>query len=75
MLESVEYGNSKIEFKLKRSNRKSLGISVLPCGTVEVTAPADTSIDKIKSLLVKRGSWIEEQKLLTRTNPVIQPSK
>lgn len=75
MLDFVEYGNSKIEFKIKRSPRKTLGISVLPDGAVEVTAPQEAPLDKIKELIIKRGSWLLEQKRMTAQNPVPQPSK
>ncbi|HLD98843.1 MAG TPA: SprT family zinc-dependent metalloprotease [Bdellovibrionota bacterium] len=75
MIESVEYGNSKIEFRIKRSSRKTLGISVLPCGSVEVTAPQNAPIEKIKELIVKRGSWLLEQQRLVGFNPVPQPTK
>jgi predicted metal-dependent hydrolase len=44
VLEFVEYGSSKIEFEIKRSARKTLGISVLPSGKVEVTAPQDATL-------------------------------
>lgn len=75
MIEFVEYGNSKIEFKIKRSSRKTLGISVLPSGTVEVTAPQDATLDKIKEIIIKRGSWLLEQQRLVGFNPVQQPNK
>lgn len=75
MLEIVEYGNSKIEFRVVRSSRKTLGIAVLPCGEVEVTAPLDAPLEKIKDIVVKKGSWLLEQKRLTTFNPVPQPSK
>lgn len=75
MLEFVEYGNSKIEFRIKRSARKTLGISVLPDGAVEVTAPQDATIDKIKEIMIKRGSWLLEQQRLAGFNPIPQPSK
>lgn len=75
MLEFVEYGSSKIEFRVKRSARKTLGIAVLPDGAVEVTAPADATLDKIKEILIKRGSWLLEQQRLAGFNPVLQPSK
>lgn len=75
MLEFVEYGNSKIEFRIKRSTRKTLGIAVLPDGAVEVTAPADATLDKIKEIIVKRGSWLLEQQRLAGFNPIPQPSK
>ena len=75
MLDFVEYGNSKIEFRIKRSARKTLGIAVLPDGAVEVTAPADATLDKIKEIIVKRGSWLLEQQRLAGFNPIPQPSK
>jgi predicted metal-dependent hydrolase len=75
VLDFVEYGNSKIEFTIKRTSRKTLGISVLPCGSVEITAPQSAPIDKIKELIIKRGSWLLEQRRLTGFNPVPQPGK
>lgn len=75
MQEFVEYGNSKIDFKIKRTTRKTLGLSVLPCGSVEVTAPESAPIDKIKELVIKRGSWLLEQRRLTSFNPIPQPQK
>lgn len=75
MLESVDYGNSKIEFQIKRSPRRTLGISVLPCGSIEVTAPKDAPLDKIKEVVLKRGSWLLEQRRITGFNPIPQPQK
>lgn len=75
MLEFVEYGSSKIEFTIKRSARKTLGIAVLPDGAVEVTAPNDATLDKIKEIIIKKGSWLLEQQRLTGFNPVPQPTK
>ena len=75
MLEFVEYGNSRIEFEIKRSSRRTLGISVLPSGTVEVTAPQDATLDKIKEIIVKKGSWLLEQQRLAGFNPIPLPKK
>lgn len=75
MIDFVEYGNSKIEFRIKRSSRKTLGISVLPNGAVEVTAPQDATLEKIKEIIIKRGFWLLEQQRLAGFNPVPQPSK
>lgn len=75
MLDFVDYGNSRIEFKIKWSFRKTLGISVLPCGSIEVTAPQGSEIEKIKDLVLKRGSWLLEQKRNTSFNPIPMPSK
>ena len=75
MQDSVEYGNSKINFSIKRTPRKTLGISVLPCGSIEVTAPADAPMERIHDLIIKRGAWIIEQRRLTDFNPLLQPKK
>jgi len=75
VLESVEYGNSIIEFQVKRSSRKTLGISVLTCGSVEVTAPDSAPLDKIKEIVLRRGAWLLEQKRLVGFNPILQPQK
>jgi len=75
MIDFVEYGNSKIEFRIKRSARKTLGIAVLPDGAVEVTAPQEATLDKIKEIIIKRGSWLLEQQRLAGFNPLPQPSK
>lgn len=75
MQDFVEYGNSKIEFKIKRSGRKTLGISVLPSGAIEVTAPNDVQVEKIRELIIKRGAWLLEQRRLTNFNPILQPRK
>lgn len=75
MQDFVEYGNSKIDFVIKRSARKTLGISVLPCGSVEVTAPETAPVDKIKELVLKRGAWLLEQRRLSGFNPIPQPQK
>lgn len=75
MIDFVEYGNSRIEFKIKRSARKTLGIAVLPDGAVEVTAPQEATLDKIKEIIIKRGSWLLEQQRLAGFNPLPQPTK
>lgn len=75
MIDSVEYGNSKIEFSIKRSARKTLGIAVLPDGAIEVTAPIEATVDKIREIVIKRGSWLLEQRRLVGFNPIPQPDK
>lgn len=75
MIDFVEYGNSKIEFKIKWSLRKSLGISILPTGDVEVTAPEGADINRVKEAVIKRAAWVLEQKRLANFNPIQMPSK
>jgi len=47
---------------LKRSRRRTLAISVLPDGTVEVTAPVGAAIEKIREKVEKRAGWITRQR-------------
>lgn len=48
-----------LSYDLRRSDRKTLEISVYPDGRVAVTAPHDTEIGKIESKVRKRFLWIE----------------
>ncbi len=50
------------ECKLKRSRRRTLAISVLPDGTVEVVAPVGAEIEKICEKVEKRVGWITRQR-------------
>jgi len=58
---SVQFGSERINFNLEFSERKSLGISVLPDMKVLVKAPLNTPIYKIKERVQKRASWIIKQ--------------
>jgi len=59
---TIDYGNSQIEFTLTYSARKTLGIAVRQDQSVVVTAPEDSDLDDIKTLVHKRGSWILKQR-------------
>lgn len=61
-METILYGKSKIEFDIKYSDRKTLGITVQPNLSVIVKAPEDASKEKIFEIVEKRASWILEQK-------------
>jgi predicted metal-dependent hydrolase len=60
---SVDFGSKKIRFKLQFSDRKTLGISVLPDLSVIATAPSNSVDDlhKIKAKIRKRAPWILRQ--------------
>lgn len=60
-LYSVEYGRSEIAFHLNFKDRKTLAIHVFPDCSVVVDAPANTSLEKIKSKVFKRAKWIRKQ--------------
>lgn len=51
-----------LTYHLVFSDRRTLGISVLPDGTVEVSAPLETPIPKIEERLIARLPWIERQR-------------
>jgi predicted metal-dependent hydrolase len=60
-LQSIEYGNTTIQFNLSYSNRKTLEIAVYPDQSVWVTSPEDAGIEKIHKKVRKRGRWIVKQ--------------
>lgn len=57
----ITYGENKIFFSLERKPRKALKISVLPDMSVNVSAPCDSSVDKIISKVQNRAPWIVKQ--------------
>lgn len=59
--ESVEYGGRRIDFVLKRTDRRTLAISVLPDGSVEVVAPKGIAAERIKERVTARAQWIRKQ--------------
>lgn len=48
--------------KLKRTNRKTLAISVLPDGTLELIAPLNARDDMVLAKVAKRRTWIMTQR-------------
>ncbi len=50
--------------RLKRSNRKTLAISVLPDGSVELVAPEDTSENDVVQKVKRKARWIGRQRRL-----------
>lgn len=63
---SFEHKNELIEFDVKFSKRKTLGIEIRPPGSVKVTAPIGTSSDRIMSMVLNKGSWIAEKRKAMR---------
>lgn len=61
-LKSIPYGNSRIDFSLKRNDRKTLGIKVYPDGSTVVTAPIDASYEKVTEKVKSKAQWIDKQK-------------
>lgn len=48
--------------KLKRTTRKTLAISVLPDGTLELIAPLNSREDMVLAKVAKRRAWIMKQR-------------
>jgi predicted metal-dependent hydrolase len=59
---SIPFGSETIYFSIKYSRRKSLAINVLPGGEVDLVAPKNTLIEKIKEKVKKKAAWILRQK-------------
>lgn len=58
---TLPYGDSVIEFRLERRQRKTMAISVLPDLSVDVVAPVDASLDRVLDKVRKRAPWIRKQ--------------
>jgi predicted metal-dependent hydrolase len=54
----LDIGSEVIAYALKRTARKTLGISVAPDGSVNVTAPLDANETEIELRIRKRAAWI-----------------
>ncbi len=61
MKDSIQFGSKQIDFWVKYTNRKTLGITVTPEMEVWVKAPVGSTIDKIKEKLYKKAPWILKQ--------------
>ena len=71
----ISFGQQKIEFNLQYSNRRTLGISVLPDLSVVVTAPNESSFGKVEELVKKRAAWILRQQTKFSEYLPEQPAK
>ena len=73
---SVKCGKNKIEFRLRRSDRRTLAISVMPDASVVVTAPAYVDSETVFLRVERRASWIVRQKgLFEEFLPPVPPRK
>ncbi|MBO6615975.1 SprT family zinc-dependent metalloprotease [Gracilimonas sp.] len=60
-IQTIEYGTTSIQFNLSYSSRETLEIAVYPDQTVWVTAPEESSLDKIYEKVRHRRRWITKQ--------------
>lgn len=68
----IELGGEPLDYRLKRSARKTLGISVTPDGELIVTAPEDVEQERIDQKLQKRAAWIlDKLDLVSHLPPAI----
>ena len=60
--DSIIYGSSRIEYEIKYVQRKTLGITVHPDGSVTLKAPVDATLEDIQKKVHRRAAWILRQK-------------
>jgi len=58
----IQYGATIIDYDIEFVQRKTLGISVNPDGSVYLKAPVDATLEQIQQKVHKRASWILKQK-------------
>ncbi len=61
MNESIQFGSQKIDFTLRYSGRKTLGITVTPEMKVIVKAPSGTPVEQVREKVRKKAPWIIKQ--------------
>lgn len=61
MKQFITFGSQIIEFELKLSERKSLGITITPEMEVLVKAPVGSSLEKVEEIVRKKAPWIIKQ--------------
>ena len=71
----IKFGSHVIPFELRYSKRKTLEISVYPDLSVIVKAPHARSYEEVKEKMLKRGSWILEQRYFFSLYLPKQPPK
>lgn len=60
--DSILYGSSLIEYEIEYVQRKTLGITVHPDGSVSLKAPIDATPEDIQKKVRHRAAWILRQK-------------
>lgn len=76
MKQSITYGTTIIEYDLKYSDRKTLGIKVHPDNKVDVIAPTESTKSKIKEKVRSKAHWIlKQQEYFISFRPLTPPRK
>jgi predicted metal-dependent hydrolase len=58
MISSIQFGSKRIDFHLRYSKRKTLGITVTPEMDVLVMAPTGVPLEKIREKVKGKAAWI-----------------
>jgi len=75
-MDVVEFGNRKINFEIKRGDRKkSVAIRVHPTATVTVFTPRHLDDEKIRMIIRKKARWIIEKQEQIKSNRDSNPVK
>lgn len=61
MKDSFTFGSKVIDYEIRYSDRKTLGITVTPASEVLIKAPLDAKKERIQEILYKRAPWILKQ--------------
>jgi predicted metal-dependent hydrolase len=72
---SVQYGRTRIEYRLGYSSRKTLAIDVHPDLSVVVTAPTGSTDEAVEQRVRKRAAWIVQQRRFFETYLPKQPPR
>ena len=71
----IALGDEVVDYTLRRSDRKTLGITVEPDATVVVTAPWNAPLEHVESILRRRSGWILRQRRAAASLPAPPPPK
>ena len=63
---TVLFGGDRIDFRLRRTNRRTLAITVQPNLGVMVTAPRKAALESVLGKVRKRADWIRRQQRFFR---------
>jgi len=69
----IEVGDRLLAFTLRRSNRRTMSISVEPDQRVIVTVPVSTPDERVDTVVRRRARWIRRQQLAFGQMPPLGP--
>ena len=76
MEREVTFGSIAIRYRMARSARRTLAISVLPDGTVDVTAPDTVPAEEVDAKVRQRAAWIlRQQHHFEQFRPITPPRR